>query len=207
MRMKRIVSVLVAGVIVAATSQVASAQSSNTEVLAFRGFGATAVFDTREGCIETQVIVVASESSAPAEPTGKQDSAAVLPDRRNTCTAEVLLFGSGSGLDVKFDVAPLLSSAELHGVVPVHDVVSDRTLDVAVDVVWTGVGELERGANHSHFVDDGVVVRTHSNGSFRNATAVGRVVGDTTELVPDGSTGIGFLAWSNDGQVLINRGA
>jgi hypothetical protein len=86
-------------------------------------------------------------------------------------------------------------------------VVSDRTLDVAVDVVWTGVGELERGANHSHFVDDGVVVRTHSNGSFRNATAVGRVVGDTTELVPDGSTGIGFLAWSNDGQVLINRGA
>jgi hypothetical protein len=32
-------------------------------------------------------------------------------------------------------------------------------------------------------------------------------VADTTELVPDGSTGIGDLAFSNEGQVLINRGA
>jgi hypothetical protein len=151
--------------------------------------------------------VVASETSAPAQPTGRQNSAAVLPDRRNTCTGEVLLFGSGSGLDVDFDVAPLLSSAELHGVVPVHDVVSDRTLDVAVDVVWTGVGELDRSANHFSSVDDGVVVRVHSNGSARKATAVGHVVADTTELVPDGSTGIGDLAFSNEGQVLINRGA
>ena len=209
MRMKRIVGVLVAGMVVAGPSQVASAQSSNTEVIAFRGFGATAVFNIVEGCIKTQVIVVASETSAPGQPTGKQDSAAVLLDRRNTddCGGETLLFGSGSG-PVKFDVAPRLSSAEVHGVVPVNDTVSGRTLDVAVDVAWTGVGELERSANHFSFVDDGVVVRVHSNGSARKATAVGHVVADTTELVPaDSSTDIASLAWSNEGQVLINRGA
>jgi hypothetical protein len=50
--------------------QVASAQSSNTEVLAFRGFGASAVFRTIEGCIATEVFVSAGESSAvrPEEP-------------------------------------------------------------------------------------------------------------------------------------------
>jgi hypothetical protein len=209
MRMKRIAGALVAGLVVAGTSQVASAQSSNTEVIAFRGFGATAVFNITEGCIKTQVIVVASETSAPGQPTGKQDSAAVLLDRRNTdaCGGETLLFGSGSG-PVKFDVAPLLSSAELHGVVPVNDTVSGRTLDVAVDVVWTGVGDLERNAVHYSFEDDGVVVRVHQNGSARKATAAGHVVADTTELVPNGSSAdFADLAFSNEGQVLINRGA
>jgi hypothetical protein len=208
MGIKRIVGVAVASMVLAGPSQVASAQSSNIEVLAFRGFGASAVFRTIEGCIATEVFVSAGESSAvgPGEPrTVKQDAAAVLVDRRDWCTGEVLLFGSGSG-PVEFDVAPLLRSAEVHGVVPFHDVPSDRTLDVVVDVVWTGVGELERDASHSHFVDEGVVVKTHSNGSFRNATAVGQVVQDTTELV-DGSTSIGLLVWSNNGQVLSNRGA
>ena len=208
MRMKRIAGALVAGMVVAGTSQVASAQSSITEVIAFRGFGATAGFDITEGCIETKVIVVASETSAPGQPTGKQDSAAVLVDRRNTdaCGGQTLLFGSGSG-PVKFDVAPLLRSAEVHGVVPVH-LTSGGTLDVAVDVVWTGVGDLERSADHFSFVDDGVVVRVHSNGSSRKATAVGHVVGDTTELIPNGSSAkFADLAFSNEGQVLINLGA
>ena len=206
--MMGIVGVVVAGLVLAGPSQVASARSSNTEVLASRGFGASAVFRTIEGCIATEVFVIAGEASAvqPGGPaTVKQDAAAVLLDRRDLCTEEVFLFGSGSG-PVEFDVAPRLSSAEVHGVVPVHDVPSDRTLDVAVDVVWTGVGELERDAGHSHFVDDGLVVKTHSNGSFRNATAVGHVLQDTTELV-DGSTSIGLLVWSTDGQVLINRDA
>jgi hypothetical protein len=207
MRLKRIVGVLVAGMVVAATSQVASAQSSNTEVLAFRGFSASAVFDTVEGCIFTRVIVGGSESSAPGQPTGEQDSAGVNLDRRNTCTGEVLVSGGGSGLDAKVDIAPNFSSAEVHGVVPVHESVSDRTFDVAVDVVWTGVGEIERTADHFSFVDDGVVVRVHSNSAGRHATAVGHVVGDSTEWVPDGSTGSGLLVFSNEGQVLINRGA
>jgi hypothetical protein len=145
--------------------------------------------------------------SAPAQPTGKQDKVVVIPDRRNACTGEVLLLGVGYSLDVEFDVAPRLSSAEVHAGVPVPDLVSDRTLDVAVDVVWTDVSELERSADHTYFLDDGVVVRTHTNGSSRTATAVGHVVQDTTELVPDGSTGIGFLGWSNFGQLLITRAA
>jgi hypothetical protein len=210
MGMKRIVGVVVAGMVLAGTSQVASAQSSNTDVFNFRGSSADAIFRTSEGCIKTEVDVIAGESMAvaPAQPTRKQDSAIVLLDRRNTCTGELLVFGGGVGFDVVFEIGPLLSSAEVHGVVPVNDVVSGRTLDVTVDVVWTGVGELERGANHAHFVDDGVVVWTHDNGSFRHATAVGHVVEDTTELVPNGSsTDSGFLAWSNFGQVLIDRGA
>jgi hypothetical protein len=210
MGMKRIVGVVVAAMVLAGTSQVASAQSSNTDVFSFRGSNADAIFRTSEGCIKTEVDVIAGESMAvaPAEPTRKQDVAIVLLDRRNTCTGELLVFGGGVGFDVEFEIGPLLSSAEVHGVVPVNDVVSGRTLDVAVDVVWTGDGELERGADHLHFVDDGVVVWTHSNGSFRHATAVGHVVEDTTELVPNGSsTDSGFLAWSNFGQVLIDRGA
>jgi len=207
MRMKRIMGVLVAGIVVAGTSQVASAQSSNTEVLAFRGFGATAVFDTVEGCIFTRVIVGASESSASGQRTGEQDSAGVNLDRRNTCTGEVLVSGGGSGLGVKVDIAPNFSSAEVHGVVPVHEAVSDRNFDVAVDVVWTGEGEIERNAVQYSFVDDSVVVRVHQNSSGRKATAVGHVVGDSTEWVPDGTKGDGLLVWSNEGQVLINQGA
>jgi hypothetical protein len=110
MGMKRIVGVMVAGMVLAGPSQVASAQSSDTEVLAFRGFGASAVFRTIEGCIATEVFVSAGESRAvrPGEPeTVKQDAAAVLLDRRDQCTGEVFLFGSGSG-PVEFDAAPLL---------------------------------------------------------------------------------------------------
>jgi hypothetical protein len=47
--MKRIAGALVAGMVVAGTSQGASAQSSITEVIAFRGFGATAVFNLVDG--------------------------------------------------------------------------------------------------------------------------------------------------------------
>jgi hypothetical protein len=209
MGMKWIVGVLVAGMIVAGPNQVAAAQSSNTDVLVFRGSTAATIFRTSEGCIATEVDVIASESIGlvPGEPTSKQDAAVVLLDRRNRCTGELLVFGSGSGLDVEFSVGPLLSSAEVHGVVPVLDVVSGQTLDVVVDVVWTGVGELERGTDHAYYVDDGLVVRTHSNGSFRSGTAVGHVVEGTTELAPDGSTGNGFVVWSNYGQVIIDRGA
>jgi hypothetical protein len=206
MRMKRIAGALVAGMVVAGTSQVASAQSSNTEVIASRGSSAAASFNTSEGCIDTDVFVVASKTSAPGQPTGKQESAVVILDRRNSCTDEVLLDGSGSSLDVKFDLAPFLRSAELHGVVPVHDEVSGRTLDVALDVVWTGVGKLETFAEHSSFEDDGVVVRLHDNGSARVATAVGHVAEDTTVLV-DGEDLNAVLFWSNAGQVIINRGA
>ena len=206
MRMKRIAGALVAGMVVAGTSQVASAQSSNTEVLAFRGLDATAVFDTVAGCIDTRVVVDAMESSAPGQPTGKQDSADVIFESENTCTGE-RLSAFGSGPDVKVDIAHNLNSAEVHGIVPVYSLDLDRTFDVAVDVVWTGVGEIERNADQSSFLDDSVVVRVHQNGSFRTATAVGHVVGDTTEWVPDGSEGGGFLAWSNYGQVFINRGA
>lgn len=79
---------------------------------------------------------------------------------------------------------------------------------MAVDVVWTGSGEIQRNAVQYSFEDDGVVVRVHQNGSFRKATAVGHVVGDTTELVPNGSSAkFADLAFSNEGQVLINRGA
>jgi hypothetical protein len=207
MRMKRIVGVLVAGMVLAGPSQVALAQSSNTEVLAFRGFNATAVFDTTEGCIFTRVIVGASETSAAGQPTGKQDFAGVNLDRRNTCTGEVLVSGGGSGPDVNVDIAPNFRSAEVHGVVPVHDAVSDRTFDVAVDVVWTGSGEIERNAVQYSFEDDGVVVRVHQNGSARHATAVGHVVGDSTEWVPAGTVGDGLIVFSNEGQVLINLGA
>jgi hypothetical protein len=178
-------------------------------VLGFRGYTADAIFRTIEGCIKTDIDVIAGESIGlvSGEANSKQDSAVVLVDRRNTCTRELLFFGSGSGLGVEFGVGPRSSSAEVDGVVPVHDVVSGQTLDVVVDVVWTGVGELERGADHSHFVDDGVVVKTHNNGSFRSATAVGHVVEGTTELVPDGSAGNSFIYWSYYGQVIIDRAA
>jgi hypothetical protein len=51
----------------------------------------------------------------------------------------------------------------------------------AIDVTatWTGEGPITRGVSNEHFKSDGFSVNDHFNGTFRDATATGRIAGLT----------------------------
>jgi hypothetical protein len=206
MGIRWVVGALLAGTAVAATGPVASA-SADTFVLGFRGSTATTVLRTVDGCIATDIDVTALEllGMGPGERSGQQGPAAIVHvTRRDQCTGEMLVFGGGVDFDVDVEIGPRLTSAHVHGVVPVLDIESGQTLPVAVDVEWTGTGELVRDTEYSHYVDDGLIVKTHDNGTFRPGTALGHVRTGTLELAPEGTTANALMYWANYGQVIIS---
>jgi hypothetical protein len=200
MRIARVMLLAALTFTIAGLVPVAAAGSAAAETLTFRGSTASTVFRTRNDCIATEVDVIAGENFGPS---GGQSFAIVLIDRRDMCDGTLLMFGSGVGLGADFAVGPRLSWATVRGVVPFADLVSGQTLQVAVDASWTATGPLQLDADHSHYVDDGVVVKTHSNGTFRPAAATGHVATAEIELAPAGTTAAGQLYWSNYGQVVI----
>ena len=195
-------------VVLAALAPPASAEPAARDMLNFRGHSAVASFRSVEGCVGREVYLGASEGTANVygEPTGKRSSAFVSIERRDRCTGELLFLGGGNAQGVQFEVGPRLTAARLRATIPVEDRASGSTAAIAVDVAWTGTGELERGQDMFRWEDEvGLSVMLHQNGAIRVAEAAGRVSDGATEFVPADGRGRGWIAWSNYGQVTVGR--
>jgi len=64
----------------------------------------------------------------------------------------------------------------------------DQTVSIAIDLVWAGVGQKERTADHQHDNQGIVRLRFASSGTIRDAVAARSVVIDGTDRTPLAST-------------------
>ena len=148
-------------------------------------------------------------ATAPGTRSGNRSGAAVSISRRDGCTGKLLFLGSAGGSDfpVTFSWDPRLTAAELHGTATILNVAPGAPavpVPIRVDIAWTGAGELERGNSHYRYEDKGVLVTLHDNGALRFATVAGTVTDGATQFISGGTSVLGWIAWSNYGQVVYS---
>lgn len=136
------------------------------------------------GCIQTDGLVIIGNSiihQPPGSPTSMPLAIALTLTKINFCTGDFLIEALGYTTDVTYAIASDLSSASVHGTVPVIDFVSNQVVYAVVDMTWTGVGGMQHDVENTH---DGSIpgfnIVSHFNGEFQPATAVGSIfIGNT----------------------------
>ena len=115
-------------------------------------------------------------------------SAEIAISKYDVCTGSVLV-GANCFVDLSasdFEVAQSqLSSATLDTTFECFDFDRNRTFGVAVDVTWTGFGEINR--QHTNTWADSVNGRIHTSfkGLFRSATVSGTASDGVTNFIAD----------------------
>jgi hypothetical protein len=156
----------------------------------FRGKGADALFFSASECIQTSVEITASKrsfkegSSAPSQ----EPIAQAFIDRYDFCTDTPLnsIFASTTDA-VALQVDSRLTVASLQVTIPGIDFVSGTEVLVAVDLDWTGTGNLVTTSEKTREVFPGGVLITHFSGTRRDATASGTVSLGDVNLTPEPS--------------------
>jgi len=176
------------------------------DIFHFRGENAYASFysSSPDGCISTYVGVSAGEDvgQSPPGPSSPQSFAAIYIDQFDYCTSTGLISASGYTDAPAFQMDNFLTSATLNATINVFDYVSNTWFAVAVDMDWTGTGDLNRGNSHSHYQSPDCTFNYQSNGTWRSAEASGSVSMDTTNFTPNPSQ-YADLSSSKSGQVSI----
>jgi hypothetical protein len=147
----------------------------------FQGHSADAYFFTTDasGCIQTSVIIE----------TGEDLLLNLQLFRYDICQQQTLLeaFASQQPLTrSELNYHGNLDAATLNTTVTVFDYVTNSTLDVSIDITWTGTGEIHKTRFHSHGSPS---PGCHSNlliqEAYRSASAVGTVTAGTTNFTPE----------------------
>ena len=145
----------------------------------FRGPSAVGEFLRIEGCIVTDVFVVATEGRLhdPPGPPTPVSFADVNLIQFDNCTGTTLLaaFGEATLTDEAFQVNRELTSATLNATIQVTDFITGSTSNVDVDLTWSGAGALLRESERFHFRAPGFILQSRLNATFRDAQALGSV--------------------------------
>jgi hypothetical protein len=169
--------------------------ASAATVFRFQGNSVVAYFTRFDGCIFTQVTIIASERrvrySAGRPITDAQ--AVLIIIQEDLCTGAVLLAAEGRvSLSVEdLEVSNLLKSATLNTIIPVYDYRSDTTFDIFVNLTWTGDEILSRESFTNHVNRPGCKINGKSIDSLRYGEASGVISDGTTNFIPKPTT----LAW------------
>ncbi len=198
-----VVLALLAGVVVAPRPAHA-AQVSISQVraeTAFAGFEST----DSTGCILTTVFLLGTNGDVLIPPGGPQAVPAIVVEisQSNVCTSTLLLEATGLSSVIDFHLAGDLSTATLAASRAVmHDVLTDITFDVDVNVTWDGTGSVTRHAGTSHFRAPGMVMNAVEVGFTRAAQATGTIVSGTTNYIPRPSS-VGEVQDATSGQITV----
>jgi len=207
MMMKRKVISILLVLLLAGFLQTDNALAGN--VFKFKGKSAEAFFFNEENCVSTFVDVFATkgQSQSPPGPWTRGTEAFVFIDQFDFCTETPLLSASGSALldDSAFQINREISSASLSATINVWDYVSETSLDVVVNMAWTGTGDLSRENSHFHFSSPGCRFNGRFKGAFRPGEASGSVSIGGTNFTPD-PTSSAFLTSTSNGSVEIGCG-
>jgi hypothetical protein len=151
--------------------------------------GATFSSSSPDGCVRTDVFVAAVEVKNQGNAAQQSPFAALSLSEFNNCTNTQLLSADGQANTAGFQFDRQLRTATLITTLPVTDFVSNTTFNVALDLSWTGTGDVVRQTGHtSHSRSPGFNVYVHSNGTSRTAIASGTVSDGTTNFTPSATT-------------------
>jgi hypothetical protein len=144
-----------------------------------REVGANAFFSSFDpsGCVETFTTVLGAEQTrkeGPGKPT-TGPLALVQVFEFNLCTNELLREIFGETGDATFQVGKKLTEARLQATIPAFDFTNEVEVEVVVDLVWTGLGELTSESNRFRLKGPGVLLSQWFKGTFRPAEVSGTV--------------------------------
>jgi hypothetical protein len=156
----------------------------------FNGVHAQATFSVSNGCIQTYASLFIDKGrfregiGAPTDAT----ELAIEITTYDQCTG--MLISDAFALtrnvpDTAFQADTKLTSATLDANVQLQDADTLATFAVAVHVDWTGTGLVITDRTHDRQVlnEGSYIYLANSNSSFRDATATGSIIQDTTTLV------------------------
>jgi hypothetical protein len=146
----------------------------------FQGHNAEAYFYATDasGCIQTTVIIE----------TGEDILLSIQLLRYDLCQNQTLLeaFGRKPLTKSELNYHGNLDSATLNTTVPLFNYTTNSTLEVSIDLTWTGTGEIQKSRYHSHGSPS---PGCHSNlliqEAYRSAYAAGTVSDGTTNFTPE----------------------
>jgi len=192
MKKQMFITTAVCAAIVAALVLSVPALAGN--IFKFSGLSADAYFSTPDstGCIFTDVFVFASQGKqqSPPGPPGAQSGANIYISQYDICNNYVQLLGAsgftplGSG---DFQVSKDLGAATLNVTINVYDYVSDTSFDVAVNLDWVGIGDLQKGKSSSQYQSGKCKFHSRWMGSWRFAESTGTISNGVTNFTPDPS--------------------
>lgn len=150
-----------------------------------------AFFSSTEGCVVTDVYVLAREEVSKNPPETRISTLAVhlLLSQFDTCTNTQLLAGIGDTPVARedFRLAGNLESATLSTTVSLLDLESGTTFDALVNLAWTAFGPLTRESTSFRYHTPDCKIHTRLQGTMRLAEASGTVSDGTTNFTPEPS--------------------
>jgi hypothetical protein len=144
------------------------------------------------GCIQTDVVIFASTTrikDASSTPTFEPIlSVTYAVNNMGDPSGTVLRSGIGATDVFSFTMDDGLQNAHPTATVPVSDDQHGTTIYFYVDLVWTGVGDIDTLRLNEHVVTPAFTVDIFSGSAkARDATASGTVTDGTTNFTPPGS--------------------
>lgn len=175
--------------------------------LKFKGPSTIANFYNASGCLVTEAFIVASvyESKDQQGPSASNSFASVTVRQFDVCADTLVLYAYGTTNPLSegdLVISNKLDSAHLQTIVPVFDEISGVTIDLAVDLSWTGTGPLSRQNTTTHFQTPGCRTNSHFHSRTRLAQAWGIISGGGTNFTPDLSSSASLNLVKN-GTVII----
>ena len=154
-------------------------------------------WSTTDGCIYSNVSVMAS--------TGQYATLSI--ERIDYCTWTWLgsLPGSAAIDKNSFQMDQQLNSAYLQINIPVTDWYTGVASNFAVDLTWTGSGELLKGKTRNQYQSPTCKYTYTSSGSSRNATISGSISDGSTEYL-NSATATGSLQSVKSGDMMMGCG-
>lgn len=185
--------------------------AASAEVLRFQfqGNSAHAVLSSTDstGCISTGVSVHVYENRFQQPPGPPQQVAAldVFVLQYDYCQNIYLFQGGGSATlpTAAFAASRSLHSASLTASVDVNDWFSGAQMPVAIDLGWTGVGDVDHGSSRYQSIYPNFKSMSRSTGSSREAEVTGTGLFGNTNLAASGSWG--SLAFNQTGYLTVWR--
>jgi hypothetical protein len=119
--------------------------------------------------------------------TTQSNVVAVVVSVYDRCLAMQVLSVTGNGEAEELHVSPSLRTASLRAAFDGMDEF-DRTVSIAIDLVWNGVDHKDRTSDHVNFNEGIIRVVVNSSGTIRDAVAAGSVAIGGTDQTPLPST-------------------
>ena len=164
----------------------------------FRGEGAVASFVSLDGCMRTNVDIFTAEGMR-KDGRGRPQpfsSVNIYISQYDTCAETQVLYVDAiadlAGPDLQID--PKLAAATLNTTLNVTDTVSGNPFDIAIDIAWTGVGELSHDRYNIRFGDQACRIHDRSNFVSRPIHATGSVWAETQNFTPFPTTEGGLIS-------------
>jgi hypothetical protein len=185
------------------------AHAQRVEVFKAKDHLADAQFTSLDftGCIQTDVVVFAGSSRIKdtGSPPDVEPMVNVTYSVFDICNLVLLRSGFGSTNVVNFQMDSGLVAAHASATVPATDDQNGTTINLYVNLDWSGVGDI-LNLRVKEFVDTPPFsVKMRAKGSFRDATVSGSVSDGTTNFTPAGSAVSATLQVVSQASVTIQR--